>query len=132
MTVVLDASAVVELLLRTPTGLLVARHLDDVAVMAPDLLDVEVCSALARLERSGVITPTDAGDAVLRLGRLPVPRIACELLRDRAWALRDRVRVADAFYVATAALLRGSLLTCDARLARAPLPSIAVTLIRGI
>jgi len=130
MTLVLDASAAVELLLRTPRGVQVEAHLADQLVTAPDLLDVEVCSALARLVRSGNVTGCEADDAVHRLGRLPARRIGAELLRDTAWALRDRVRIADGFYVAAASRLTASLLTCDARLARASLTGIAIILVR--
>ncbi len=130
MTLVLDASAAVELLLRTPRGAQVEAHLADQLVAIPDLLDVEVCSALARLERKGEVTGAEGDEAVRRLGRLPARRIGAGLLRDRAWAMRDRVRVADAFYVAAASVVSGALLTCDARLARASLTNVSITLVR--
>ena len=49
--IVLDASAVVELLLDTVTGRRVAMLIEDAALglHAPHLLDVEVVSALRRL-----------------------------------------------------------------------------------
>lgn len=131
MTVVLDASAAVELLLRTPRGRRVERHLTDDLVTAPELLDVEVCSAMARLERSGDVDRMAADDAVRRLGALPVTRISHDLIRATAWSLRDRVRVADAYYVATArAVGGGTLLTCDVRLSRASLADVTLTVVR--
>ncbi|MBA3523338.1 MAG: type II toxin-antitoxin system VapC family toxin [Geodermatophilaceae bacterium] len=130
MTLVLDASAAVELLLRTPKGLAVQAHVRDGLVVAPDLLDVETCSALARLERAGSITRAESDAAAHRLGRLPARRMPAVTLLAVAWSLRDRVRIADAFYVAAAIGLGASLLTCDARLGRAPLENLTVTLVR--
>lgn len=44
--------------------------------------------------------------------------------------MRSRIRVADAYYVACAQLLRAPLLTCDRRLASAPMPDVAVLLVQ--
>lgn len=127
---VLDASAAVDLLLRTPRGSRVAHHVRADDLVAPELLDVEVCSAVARLQRAGTVERTAADAAVRRLATLPVRRIPHRLLLTAAWALRDRVRVADAFYVACASMTAGTLLTCDARLSAASLPDVAVTVVR--
>ena len=127
---VLDASAAVDLLVQTRRGQLVAQHLRGQDVTAPDLLDVEVCSAVARLERAGDLVQRDADSAIRRLSTMPVRRLPCVQLLPTAWRLRDRVRVADAFYVACASITGGVLLTCDARLAAAPLPGLSITLVR--
>ena len=127
---VLDASAAVDLLLRTPRGRAVAAHVRAGEVIAPELLDVEVCSAIARLQRADSLTSAEADGAVQRLATLPVRRLAHAPLLPVVWRLRDRVRIADAFYVACARVTNSSLLTCDARLAAAPLPDLSVTLVR--
>lgn len=127
---VLDASATVDLLLRTPRGGRVATRLQGADVCAPELLDVEVCSALARLQRAGEVAAADAGDAVRRLVGMPADRIPHALLVARAWQLRNRVRVADAFYVGCAELMSAALITADARLARAALPGVVITLVQ--
>ena len=116
---VLDASAVVEMLLRTRRGNAVANHLAEEAIAAPELLDVEVAFALARLERASSVSQLEAEAAVRLLIRLPVRRISNALLVRRAWAARSRLRMSDAFYVAASELAGAALLTCDARLSRA-------------
>jgi predicted nucleic acid-binding protein len=126
---VLDASAAVELLLLSPRGGLVEARLEGETVVAPELLDVEVLSALARLERAGQLDEGPASRAVDRLRRLPVTRLPHAAVTLAAWSLRPRVRVQDAFYVAVAALVGGSLLTCDRRLAGAGLTGVSVTLV---
>ena len=120
--IVLDASAVVELLLDTPTGRRVAILLDDpaVGVHVPHLLDVEVTSALRRYVRDGALDREDAAAALEDLVALDFQRHSHEALVERAWALRDNLSAYDAVYVALAEALPARLFTCDRRLAKAP------------
>lgn len=127
---VLDASAAVDLLARTSRADRVAARLHDEVAAAPELLDVEVLSALARLVRAGTLAAFDADQAVASLRVMPVRRVPHVLLVSRMWQLRERVRIADGCYVACAELLGGSLLTTDSRLAKAPLPGVSVLLVR--
>lgn len=60
-------------------------------------------------------------------GLTPVPHA---VLLGEAWRLRGSLRVTDACYVACARLLGGVLLTTDARLARAAMPEVSVTVVR--
>ena len=50
---------------------------------------------------------------------------------DRIWKLRENLSAYDATYVAVAETLDTSLLTADARLARAPGPMCPITVVRG-
>lgn len=52
-----------------------------------------------------------------------------EVVEQRVWQLRDQVRITDGYYVACAELLDAALLTCDARLARAPLTGVSILLV---
>jgi predicted nucleic acid-binding protein len=120
--IVLDASALVELILDTPTGQLVAARIADPAVglHVPHLADIEVVQALRRYVREGEI---DAGAAAVALGdfrALDLQRHAHEPLLDRIWALRKNLTAYDAVYVALAEVLDGVLLTCDRPLSHAP------------
>lgn len=126
---VLDASAAVELLLSSQRGAAVERHLAGEQVVAPELLDVEVVSAFARLERAGQVDSGQGTRAVERLWSLPITRLPHTAVVRQAWSLRSRVRVQDAFYVAVAQLVSGSLLTCDTRLAGAGLTGVSVILV---
>ncbi len=125
---VLDASAAVDLLLGLPRGRGVAQHLADAEVVAPALIDTEVLSALARLERGGVITSTVAGVAVRRWGAMPAERVLTTALSADIWALRSALRVADAHYVALARLIGAPLVTADARLVRAGVEGVTFIL----
>ena len=58
--------------------------------------------------------------ALLDLRALDLERHAHEPLLERVWQLRQNLTACDAVYVALAEALEAPLLTCDARLARAP------------
>jgi predicted nucleic acid-binding protein len=125
---VLDASAVVDLLLRNRTGALVRERLGDADLHTVAHLDAEVFSALARLHRAGTLRAGDVETRLRLLASLDMLRlpITGALLRE-AWTLRENVTARDALYVALARRLKGRLLTTDHRLARA-VPTLAVGL----
>jgi predicted nucleic acid-binding protein len=121
---VVDASAVTELILGRPAGDAVGDHLagHGFALHAPHLVDVEVLSALRRLVSSGEATVARAGDAVADLLDLPIERYPHDILVPRVWQLRENFSAYDASYVALAEAVANEpvpLLTADERLARA-------------
>jgi predicted nucleic acid-binding protein len=120
--IVLDASALVELLLGTAVGRAIAARIGspEVSLHAPHLADVEVAQAVRRLVREGDIDVDAAGAALADLRDLDVERHAHEPLLDRVWSLRTNLTAYDAVYVALAEGLDATLLTCDGRLARPP------------
>jgi predicted nucleic acid-binding protein len=118
--IVLDASAVVEMLLGTSLGVKVAERVarsDE--LHAPHLLDVEVLSCLRRLQRADEFTDERGWQMLQALYELDVERHAHDDLLPRAWELRQNTTAYDAMYLALAEALRAPLLTLDERLARA-------------
>jgi predicted nucleic acid-binding protein len=130
--IVLDASAVVELLLGTAVGRTVASRIADPsqALHVPHLIDLEVAHALRRYVREGDLDPAAALVALAVLRDLDLERHSHEPLLDRVWALRDNLTAYDAVYVALAEALETTLLTCDFRLARAPAVGARAELVR--
>ena len=120
--IVVDASAVLELLLNTPTGQAVAERItaSTHGLHAPHLVDVEIAQALRRYAREGKLALTEAAEAIDDLHDLDLKRHAHEPLVDRIWQLRENFSAYDAAYIALAEALDAVLLTCDARLTRAP------------
>jgi predicted nucleic acid-binding protein len=120
--IVLDASALVELVLGTAAGRTIATRIADPALglHVPHLADVEVAQALRRYARDGELDAADAAVALEDLRSLDLQRHAHEPLLDRVWELRKNLSAYDAVYVALAEVLDTVLLTCDGRLARAP------------
>jgi predicted nucleic acid-binding protein len=119
---VLDASALVELLLGTQTGRSIAARIADPAqgLHVPHLADVEVVQVLRRLVRERELDLASATAAIDNLLSLDVERHGHEPLLERVWALRANLTAYDAVYVALAEALDCTLLTCDGSLARAP------------
>ena len=130
--IVLDASAVVELLLGTKLGGSIATRIADpeIGLHVPHLLDVEVAQALRRYVRSGDVDAASGAEALENLRALDLERHAHEPLLERVWALRSTLTAYDAVYVALAEALDAVLLTCDGRLSRAPRLKARVELIR--
>lgn len=127
---VLDASACVDILLVTSRAGAAIAAVAGHDLTAPSVLDVEVASTLARLERAGELTARGARTALDDLRQLPITRLHHDQLLDRAWPLRQRVRISDTFYVACAQLLDVPLVTSDGRLTRAGLTGVAMHLVQ--
>jgi predicted nucleic acid-binding protein len=127
---VIDASAAVEYLLRTPLGRKLEDLVEEAFLLAPDLLDAEVLSVLRRALLQGRIEEHRARLALQDLGEWQVDRIPHRVLLQGAWRHRHNVSAYDAFYVAAAGLYEAPLLTADGPLSRAPGLGIAVQNIR--
>jgi len=131
--IVLDASALVELILDTSTGQLVADRIADPAegLHVPHLADIEVVQALRRYVREGEIDADAAETALDDLRALDLQRHAHEPLFERVWELRKNLTAYDAVYVALAEVLNAVLLTCDRGLSQAPGMSRRVALVES-
>jgi len=127
--VVLDASAAVELLLRTPAGGRAEDALRGSRVGVPAHFDAEVFSALGRLVRGGNLEEGLVEPALEELARAPFARYPLQPLLAPAWGLRHNLSLRDALYVTLARRLGALLVTGDARLAKAPALGVVVTLI---
>ena len=120
--IVVDASAVIEVLLNTPTGNRMAeRFFDpDETLHTPHLLDVEVAQVLRRYTRTGELDAARGLQALEDLADFPLTRYPHDLFLLRIWELRHNVTAYDAVYIALAEALGAPLLTRDAALASAP------------
>jgi len=116
---VVDASAIIEMLLRTDTGRRLERRLlvPGRSLNAPHLIDVEVAQVMRRYVRRGDIDEARARANLDLLAQLPLQRYPHGFLVKRAWALRDNFTASDAMYLALAEALDLPLVTCDVRLA---------------
>jgi predicted nucleic acid-binding protein len=95
----------------------------------PDLVDVEVVSVLRRRWLAKTMTARRFAAAVDDLGALPADRYPVLPFMPRAYELRANVSAYDATYVAVAEQLDCALVTADRRLATAPGPRCAITVI---
>lgn len=120
--IVVDASAILELLLRTRKAPQIEGRLFNAGETwhAPHLIDVEILQVLRRLIRDQTLTQKRAQEALDDLADLPMERYPHLPLIQRSWELQHNLTAYDAAYAALAEALRCPLITCDGRLATAP------------
>lgn len=119
--IVVDASAAIEVLLRTPAAQAVEKRLfaPGETLHAPHLIDVETAQVIRRYAASGEIDDARGQAALADLADLPLRRYPHDVLLPRVWELRGNLSAYDAVYVALAEALDARLLTRDRRLAAA-------------
>ena len=88
--------------------------------VAPELLDLEILSALRGMVLRHAITQNAALIAIDRLERWHLQRISHANLLRSSWKYHQNVSAYDAIYLAIAKDLRIDLITADSKLARAP------------
>jgi predicted nucleic acid-binding protein len=120
MPVVIDASALVELLLQRERAPAVLQAVGTTDMVAPDVINPEVLWALRRRERNGTLRADRVRQAVADLLDAPLQRFSTLPLLPAVWELRANVTSYDACYVALARDLGCALVTGDRRLSRAP------------
>jgi len=113
--IVIDASAVIELLLNTPVAPRVAERAFAPAetLHAPHLVDLEVAQVLRRYAAAGELDSQRGAEALEDLLDLPILRYPHDLFLSRIWELRHHATAYDAAYIALAEALDAPLLTCD-------------------
>lgn len=129
---IVDAACLYEVVADTGRAELIrARLVEDEEHAAPHVIDVEVLNVIRRHEMQGLLDATAAAQAVDDLREWPGERFGHRSLLTRVWELRRNVRGGDAFYVALAEALGGTVLTLDSRLARANGPTCPIELVEG-
>lgn len=117
--VVIDAAALLDLMVATDVGWALDFRLEGCVLHAPSHIDTEVVAGLARLGREGVLGAYRALDHLGNLKAAPIERHPILPLLDGAWERRNELRVGDALYVELARSLGLTLVTTDPSLARA-------------
>jgi predicted nucleic acid-binding protein len=115
--IVVDASAFLELLLRTPTGLAVEQLLEADLAATPSLFDAEVFHRLVAFGKHGVLAEHEVESAVADLRDAPITRVDHRPLLERALVLSAALSGYDALYAALAELAGATIVTGDGALA---------------
>jgi predicted nucleic acid-binding protein len=89
------------------------------ALVAPELVDLEVVSVWRRHVAAKMMPARRAASALADLADLPLRRSSHQPFLQRIWELRHVVTSYDAAYIALAEVLDVALVTADARLSRA-------------
>ena len=117
--IVVDASALIEVLLGTRAAGILAERLfaDGETLHAPHLIDVEVAQVLRRYALAGTLGADRGAEALEDLADFPIARYLHQPFLFRMWELRHDVTAYDAAYLALAEALDAPLVTRDAKLA---------------
>jgi predicted nucleic acid-binding protein len=119
--IVADASAVVEVLLNTPSGAEIRDLLfaSEETIHVPHLLDLEVLQVLRRYARTSGIGNARIERALEIYADMGLNRYPHTALFRRIWELRHNFTAYDAAYIALAEALDAPLLTCNRAFASA-------------
>jgi predicted nucleic acid-binding protein len=130
--IVVDASAIIEILLKTRLAERCQYRIFDSQeqICAPFLLDIEVIQVLQRYALKCDITPERGNEALEDYIDFPIVRYPHEPLLPRVWELRNNLTAYDATYISLAELLKAPLITCDYKIAGAHGYSAAVEVIQ--
>lgn len=120
--IVVDASAVVESLLRLPAAARVDERMFAAgeSLHAPHFIDVEIAQVVRRYHAAGEIDAERGRLTLAFLIDFPLRRHRHTALLPRMWELRSNLTAYDAAYVALAEALDAPLLTRDRKIASAP------------
>ena len=116
---IVDASAMVDLLVGSPLAASIETRLRGHELHVPAHFDAEVLSALGRLQRSGDMTVRQVTTRIQRLASAPLQRHLLAPLLVGAWQRRHNLRLVDALYVELADRLAAIIVTTDSSLAEA-------------
>ncbi|WP_129668554.1 type II toxin-antitoxin system VapC family toxin [Phytoactinopolyspora endophytica] len=125
---VLDASAGVEILNRTPTGFALAKRTFERGAeeWTVEHFHLEVAKVIRRDVLRGQVSEKHADTLIDGLVRWPLNTVRVAPLLPEAWTMRHNITIHDALYVALARHLNATLITGDRRLANAPGLNVAV------
>jgi len=127
--IVVDASAVIEVLVGGRNAGAIQERMTSGVMCAPYVIDIEVAQVLRRFFGRGELSAERGLVAVGQFAELGIHRYPHVPLLPRMWALRDNVTAYDAAYLTLAEILEAPLVTTDDRLATAPGHSATIELI---
>ncbi len=119
--IVVETSALVEVLLRTPSATRIEARLfaPGETLHVPHLIDVECAQVMRRLAANENIGADRGHRALIDLADMPLRRYPHDILLPRVWELRHNLTAYDAVFVALAEILGATLITGDRRIATA-------------
>lgn len=117
--VVLDASAMVDLLVASPLAPAIARRLTGQEIHVPAHFDAEVLSAIGRLERAGLLDAPTSYRCLEQTALAAFERHLIAPLMAGAWLRRSNLRLTDALYVELGAQIGAPVVSTDRGIAAA-------------
>jgi predicted nucleic acid-binding protein len=117
--VVVDASALLDLMISSRAGPALSARTEGCSLHAPGHVDAEVLASLGHLEQSGLLSSDAVFCYAETMAPAPIERHPVAGLMAGAWWRRDHLPLSVALYVELARTLGATLVTSDPELARA-------------
>ena len=114
MDVLLDASAIMAVILNEPNRAKVIGLTEDRTLLSPEIISFEIGNALINLYKRQKITETKLLDAYKTFTGIPIRLINIDIEKALKIACKYKIYAYDAYYLETAYRLNSPLITFDA------------------
>jgi len=131
MEIVLDASAILAVIVDEPEARIVIDCTRDAVIVSPNIVSCEVANALSRMMKRGMVNSKEQMISLIRnFGEIPMRTVGVELEKALEIAWDNRIYAYDAFYLETAKRLELPLLTFDSGMIRVA-GNLGITVLGG-
>jgi predicted nucleic acid-binding protein len=114
MEIVLDASAILAVIVDEPEAQIVIDCTKDAAIVSPSIVSFEVANALSRMIKRGMVSSKEQMLSLIRnFEKIPMRTVGIDLQKALEIAWDNKIYAYDAFYLETAKRLMLPLITFD-------------------
>ena len=113
MDVLLDASAIMAVILNEPNKVKVTELTKNCTLLSPDVISFEIGNALINLNKKQKITEAKLLDAYKTFTSIPIRNIQIDIEKALKIACKYKIYAYDAYYLETAYRLKLPLITFD-------------------
>jgi predicted nucleic acid-binding protein len=114
MEIVLDASAIMAVIVDEPESEIVIRHTKDALIVSPNIISFEIANGITKMVKRKLI---DTQEKMIRIiesfEKIPIKTVEVNLKKSLEIAWQYKIYAYDAFYLETAGRLNIPLLTFD-------------------
>jgi predicted nucleic acid-binding protein len=119
MEILLDASAIMAVIVDEPESEIVINHTKDSIIVSPNMVLFEIANGLTKMVKKKLI---DTQEKMIRLiesfEKIPIKKVEVNLIKSLEIAWKYKIYAYDAFYLETAGRLNIPLLTFDSGMIR--------------
>jgi len=114
MEIVLDASAILAVIVDEPEAQIVIDCTKNAAIVSPSIVSFEVANALSRMIKRGMVSSKEQMLSLIRnFEKIPMRTVGIDLQKALEIAWDNKIYAYDAFYLETAKRLMLPLITFD-------------------
>ncbi|MFP3040663.1 type II toxin-antitoxin system VapC family toxin [Treponema primitia] len=118
MDIILDASAIMAVIVKEPERDLVIELTKDAGIVSPNMVSYEIANGLTKMVKKNIIEKERMINAFEYFERIPIKRIEIDVKRALEIAWDYKIYAYDACYLESAKRLDLPLLTFDGNMAR--------------